>query len=581
MGKLPEFTSVKDIRYGHTPSLDAWLLHFMTENNLDYAIDPQKNASPEQVSFMVPLEENQVFAPCSERVLRLLLSARLDPELKAEYNTKWRALSYLVHNYVSDPYLRKRILGLCRYKHRLVRASSIIIPSRLMKRYITIFLTQSGLVDPFRGLKRRFNAQALAAIESGMLDALLDFCPDESMGCSRLSDLRFDLDMLEMERLLVLSTTSGIWEETRPKPVFEELKRNEFGSRANLERLNQVFMSGREKPMKILYLPDTSGGLMFDLLLVRALLRQGHRVVLALKEGFYFGTPTFWDWEGDPALTKFLEGARFLPEDKISKNELLKAQRENPFLVISDGTREELNLYRASVTFARAWKESDLILAKGDPHHRRLIQTGRSFTRDILCFYRDRQNQFNLDFKSKPESVKKFSEQGLLAKADEIIKAKRQAKAEGKSVMFYSAIIGSLPEQTGTAIQVMDVFVRYLRTRLEKTFIINPAEHFEEGMDADDLMFMWEKVQRSGLIDVWRFQTVEDIEKSFELMGSKIPPIWTGKDSTFSTGCTKEMRIALDMQARFPEMQIIGPNPEKFFRRLEYGVGKFSDVVFD
>jgi hypothetical protein len=123
--------------------------------------------------------------------------------------------------------------------------------------------------------------------------------------------------------------------------------------------------------------------------------------------------------------------------------------------------------------------------------------------------------------------------------------------------------------------------VDYLRSRLEQAFIINPAEHFEQGMDADDLMYMWERVQRSGLIDVWRFQTDADIERSFELMGQKVPPVWAGKDATYSTGCTKEMHIALDMQARYPEMQIIGPDRDKFFRRREYGVGKFCDAGID
>jgi len=145
--------------------------------------------------------------------------------------------------------------------------------------------------------------------------------------------------------------------------------------------------------------------------------------------------------------------------------------------------------------------------------------------------------------------------------------------------MFYSAVVGSIPGQVKIAIQVLNTFVAYLRSRLEDTFIINPGEHFEEGMDADDLMFMWERVQRSGFLNVWRFQTDVDIEKSFELMGKKVPPVWAGKDSTYSTGCTKEMQIALSVQKRQPELQIIGHGPERFLRRREYGVGRFSDVV--
>ena len=37
--------------------------------------------------------------------------------------------------------------------------------------------------------------------------------------------------------------------------------------------------------------------------------------------------------------------------------------------------------------------------------------------------------------------------------------------------------------------------------------------------------------------------------------------------------CTKEMQIALSVQKRQPELQIIGPAPEEFLRRREYGVG--------
>ena len=112
------------------------------------------------------------------------------------------------------------------------------------------------------------------------------------------------------------------------------------------------------------------------------------------------------------------------------------------------------------------------------------------------------------------------------------------------------------------------------------TYIINPSEHFEPGMDADDLMYMWEIVQNSGLIDIWRFQSYEDIAQAFRILKRKVPPEWVGKDSTFSTGCTKEMTIALDVQKKHPEMQIIGPAKEKFMRRRDYGIGKMYDRRF-
>ena len=185
----------------------------------------------------------------------------------------------------------------------------------------------------------------------------------------------------------------------------------------------------------------------------------------------------------------------------------------------------------------------------------------------------------HLALRGHAPGVKKLTEQDVAAHADGIIARMREARMNGRTVMFYSCIIGSIPGETQTAISLARTFVGDLRKRLDNVLIVNPAEHFVEGMDGDDLMFMWERVQRSGFIDVWRFQTFADIEESFRLMGRKVPPIWSGKDATFSTGCTQEMRIALDVQRQNREMQIIGPDPARFTRRGEYGVGKYFDAT--
>ena len=272
------------------------------------------------------------------------------------------------------------------------------------------------------------------------------------------------------------------------------------------------------------------------------------------------------------------DDAFVLHDNAVSKNALLQFLREHHLVIISDGTAEQMNLYRVSVTFARSWKECDLVIAKGRRNASVFLGTSHEFTRDIVCFWREDGGAFRMRCKPKSVRVRKFSERDLIDRADSIIHAMQQARKNGKSVMFYSAIIGSMPGQTATAVKLVTAFVVSLRERLENTFIINPAEYFEEGLDGDDLMFMWERVQRSGYLDVWRFQTVDDIEISFGLLGQKVPSAWMGKDATFSTGCTKEMLIALDVQREHPELQIIGPSSGKFFRRQEYGVGKYFDV---
>ena len=578
---LPHSGSVLDVRYGEDPCLDALLLHFTTENNIEYFTDPVDNASPEQVRFIVALPEEAFYAPCSDWMFLQLLKGQRTPELMREYLIQWKTVARLIKDHCTDRYIRKRIVQLCRHKFRTALAASIFIPSRLLKRMLTVFMSQSGLDDPMRKERQERNLLARQLADSPTFKGILNRCPEKALSCTRLTDLRFELDFLEVRRLLCLSTL----------PLTGGTKRFEQGCRDAEEEcsdLETAFepLRRRLEPLQgrkltILMLPEWSGGLIFDIRLAKALVAQGHRVIMALKEGFYFRAPTFWDADNDPVLAEEFSGARFLQDMRLTKNELLHNLAESPFLVISDGTRERFNPYRLSVTFARAWKESDLILAKGEEQYRRLLMTSHKFTRDVLCWFRDDSDILHLLFKEKADWVRKFGETEIRAKAEEIIGRMRMARSEGMKNIFYSGIIGSVPGRTQEAIEIMKVFVKHLRARLEKVFIINPAEHFEEGMDADDLMYMWEKVQRSGYIDVWRFQTDQDIEKSFELMRKKVPPVWAGKDATYSTGCTKEMQIALDLLAKNPEMQIIGPPAEKFFRRREYGVGKFCDVAVD
>ena len=584
MGFNRHFESVLDIEYGKDPSLDALLMHFMTENHLEYTIDPDKNASSEQMRFMMALREGEFYAPCSAWMFLMLLREGLPDFLLKEYIVQWKTFISLSRNFCTDRELAKRFIRLARHKLRMVLASPIVIPSRLMKRLITIFMTQSGIDDPYRSIRKALNRRAAEIVESDVFDKMVNYCLEDSGTCSRIDDIRLRLNMLEIERLMRISTTTDHWspesfdkDALKASGLNEELKERS----EQFKVIHDVLGNNDGNGMRILYIPNRAGGLIFDLQVVKTLLRLGHRVVMALKEGFYFEHPTFWDRDNDPILAEAFNGSHFVSEDRLSKNELLAIMAKHKFVVISDGTRERFNPYRMSVTFARAWKECDLILAKGEELFNRLILNSHNFTRDIVNFFRDEQGKFHLYFQPKPEWVHKFSEWYISEKADEIIAEMRQARREGKTVMFYSGIIGSVPGQTKAAMKLMGVFVGHLRSQLADVYIINPGEHFEEGMDADDLMFMWEIVQRSGYINVWRFQTYFDIEKSFELMGEKVPPVWTGKDATYSTGCTKEMHIALEVQKSHPELQIIGPSSEKFFRRREYGVGKFCDVAID
>lgn len=574
MPDLPIVNSVTEIRLGSDPGQEAWVQHFLIENNIDPQLSPGLVASPEQLRFMVALEDGQVYIPCGDALFLQFYRGDVSQSLHKEYADAWRFIETLVEESDLAPSMRQRILRLCRYRFDLYVGSRMILPSRLVKRLVGIVLHQLSDPDPFREKKRLANAHMAALLEDAAYHAHIDACPGLS-ACGSIADLRWELDYVELERLFRISTLRSLWSGKLSAANLAADLAEPCKEAACLHSLLGP-QSGEGK--KILFLPDVSGGFIADLKLVKALVRKGHQVVLAMKEAFYFHSPVLWDLETDPVLQAATEGLFILDDDAVSKNDLLHHIREHRLVIISDGTAEQMNLYRVNVTFARSWKECDLVIAKGRRNAEVFLGTSHEFSRDILCFWRDNEGVFTMRCKPKSERVRKVTESYLVHMADRIIETMREAREAGKSVMFYSAVIGSIPGQTQVAVEVVTAFVSHLRSKLENTFIINPAEHFEEGLDGDDLMFMWERVQRSGYLDVWRFQTFDDIEMSFSLLGRTVPSAWIGKDATFSTGCTKEMLIAMSVQRRHPELQIIGPTAEKFFRRREYGVGKYFDA---
>ncbi len=576
MKSLPKIANNHEVCLGKDIYFDAWLYNFMIENNFAYHMNQNIIASPEQIAFMVALDDNEVYIPCSDETFQMLLQPACPSKLQKQYCRVWRTILDLVRSFEPQRVERKRALAFCRYRFRQCIKNHNVTPSRVMKRMTSLLAAQTGVEDAWHELRQSANAKAFDIFHSPALKNALYKAPTQFSSSKNLSVLRQELDHLEVTRLMYLSANSRHIMHSTPSPLeWQSIFENETPS---IEEFLLLIGSEKDESKTILFLPDTSGGFVFDMALLARLQRMGHKIIVAFKSGFYFYSPTIDDVECDSIMEDLLEHATIVREENLSKNRLLNFLRESSMVVIQDGTRERLNLYRTNVTFARAWKEADIVLAKGWRNADLLVLSSQKYTRDIFCYWTDSEGKYQIQAKPRARHIRKLSEMEIRERAENIIAQMRKAHKAGKTVMFYSCIIGSIPGQESMAAALVKVFVEGLRNKLDDTFIINPAEQSPDGMDGDDLMYMWERVQRSGYINVWRFQTVQDIEDSFALLGRKVLPAWAGKDATFSTGCTKEMRIALDVQRHNPEMQIIGPDKEKFFRRDSYGVGKYFDA---
>ncbi len=572
---------LKQFTLGTDPDQDAWLTNFYTENHLAYEAFPDYVASPEQLNFIVHLNGEKLYYPCSDELFAAIIEKRADSLLTSAYMEIWSRIERLVREVVPDQYKQKYLLSLLSIKFQHESSSKVLLPARLEKRLLTIFTHISDISRPLAHCKEIENRRVAAFLErTDFQKAFNSLTGLEINDDTTLDDLELQQHIVRLRRLLILSTVKEIWKDEVPPPMDE------------LERLMNVpimtkgwqwasnwlrdVISGRRRPY-VLWIGGRCGEIIFDLAIINILQKMGIKVMLAVKQGFYYHRISFVDLLEDPILQELLAGADFITESAISKNALLdRIHSSNRLLVISDGTREQFNPLLTSITFARAFKEADLVISRC-PGSRECINNHFQFTRDLVSIVREESGKVDIGRKPHHPTAIRFSESALRRKAESLIQMAKGEKDQGKTVMFYSAIVGSIPGQLEMAKQILNVFVKHLRTTMHDIVIINPGEHFEEGMDADDIMYMWEIFQRSGVIDLWRFQSVSDVEKSFELMGKKVPPEWTGKDATYSTGCTKEMEIAMDIQIKYPEMQLIGPSWEKFQRRREYGVGKLYD----
>jgi uncharacterized protein with ATP-grasp and redox domains len=576
---------------GTSPEKDAWLTAFYIENHLDPITHPDHAAPPEQVRFMVYLDEDERYYPCSKRMFEAIMGRENSKFLQKKYQDVLQRIMALIADQIEDPTESQYLESLIKIKYDHETRDQIMIPSRLEKRLIRIFLNRTQIEDPYMYEKALRNYRAHNVLKSETLQKALNHIDPSVLKDSpnSLAAIRGLTDQIVIERLFSLSVENKLWESDVATKYqvrnFEKIFKTHLTGNGVKPLISFLGLNnaseGESRRKRILWLANEAGEVIMDFAIIKYLTKLGHKVIIAFKDGPLFTKVDYYDAQGDEILKRELEGSLCIEDDNLSKNELVKTLKSNyRILVISDGTRENLNLRLASTTFARMFKEVDGIISRGHEQKDRFFDTHFQFTQDIFNISGKGPQTVNIAFKPKHSAVIKFSHEDLEKKARIITEQMAAAKKRGMTIVFYSGVIGSIPGKIKTAKKIMAVFVAYLKEQSAMTYIINPSEYFEPGMDADDLMYMWEIVQKSGLIDIWRFQTYEDIAQSFKILKNKVPPEWVGKDATFSTGCTKEMKIALEVQKDHPELQIIGPAKEKFMRRREYGIGKMYDRRF-
>lgn len=569
----------RPVQVGTNPDFDAWFTVFFLKNHIDPFAYPTKVGTKEQIDFMVYPENEERYYPCSDKMFDVIMSREYPLFLKKHYQHVLDKIMAMIDELIDSEYDTLFLKTLIEIKYDDEIRTGLLIPSRLEKRLNKIFLSRTHIENPYSAEKRASNKKIKKLLNSETFKKALNHIDDslQLFEDHSLFKVREKIKEIEFHRLLTLMAQESLWTHENPKiPPLAQIKKI-FNTPIKGNGFTPLIELMKAKKQKILWLADESGEIVVDLTIAKFLAELGHAVIVAVKEAPFFKKICLADTRTDPVLVKELEKAHFIHEKTISKNNLVKLlKHDKNIYVVSDGTREDLNLLLVSTTFTRIFKEVDCVISRGTSQKNRLIDSHFRFTQNIINISLDKKSLF-ITYKPRHPASIKFSHEILEEKANKIIDEMKIAKKKGMTVMFYSGIIGSIPGKIDVAKKIMNTFINHLQQQSANLFIINPSLYYEPGMDADDLMYMWEIVQTSRYIDIWRFQTSDDIAESFSLINKKVPPEWIGKDSTYSTGCTKEMKIAQDVQKENPEMQLIGPSLERFMRRNEYGVGSMYD----
>ncbi len=561
------------------PDFNAWFTAFFLKNHIDPFAYPSKVGAREQIEFMVYPENDERYYPCSDKMFKAIMSRQYPPYLKSQYEQVFHRIMVMVDKFIDSKYDTVFLKELIKIKYEDETHTGLLMPSRLEKRLYKIFLSRTHIENPYSSEKMAANNSIYKFLKSHILQKALNQIEDslEMIKGLSLFELREKIKKIEFQRLLTLMAHDHLWTGENTKVTSLEKIKEMMKTPVKGDGLPFLLSLIRLKKQKILWLANEAGEIVVDLMLVKFLAELGHTIILAVKEAPFFTKVCIADVRTDPVLIKEIEKANFIHEKTVSKNNLVELLKQEKHIhVVSNGTKEDLNLLLVSTTFSRVFKEVDFVISRGMTQKEILIDSHFNFTQNIININFEK-NSLIVTYKKRHPGFIKFSHKQLENKANKIIDQMKSAKKQGMTIMFYSGIIGSIPGKIDVAKKIMTTFIEHLKSQSADLFIINPSLYYEPGMDADDLMYMWEIVQKSTYIDIWRFQTSEDIVESFSLMKQKVPPEWTGKDSTYSTGCTKEMKIAQAVQKKNFEMQLIGPSLDKFMRRNEYGVGSMYD----
>ncbi|MBW1897105.1 MAG: hypothetical protein JRI47_08600, partial [Deltaproteobacteria bacterium] len=199
---------------GRDPIMDAWYTTFFIENHLDYFAYPDHVAGPEQIRFIVFTEEGERYYPCSDRMFGIIMRQEHSAFLQEKYDEVLERVLGLIDQQIEDEWDKAFLLSLIKTKFQHETRDGLMIPSRLEKRLLKIYMDGTQIEDPCLCGKKERNGRASKALNSVAFQTALNHIDDAVLLSSpvNLDDIKGRVDYLKLHRLFALSVESALWE---------------------------------------------------------------------------------------------------------------------------------------------------------------------------------------------------------------------------------------------------------------------------------------------------------------------------------------------------------------------------------
>jgi len=333
---------------GQSPERDAWFASFIIENHLDYFSNPEVAAPLEQVRFMVYTEENDRYYPCSDRMFEAIMTRSQSAFIQKRYNQVLTKILALVDSQIEDPWEKTYLESLIITKYQHETRDEIMIPSRLEKRLLSIYLKRTQIEDPCGEEKARRNHRVNTVLNSPAFLKAFNHVGREDFATPppTLHEAQNLIHHIGLKRLFSLSVAESLWLRDQPGGYTHADMASLFTKPWSGNGIDTLFSFVRvrakdeagQKHRKILWLADESGEVLVDLLIIRILVKMGHKVIIVFKEGPLFTKADFYDAQEDPVLKAQMDGVELVKAHHLSKNELVKVLRSDAsILAISQG----------------------------------------------------------------------------------------------------------------------------------------------------------------------------------------------------------------------------------------------------